>query len=82
MYGYSGALCDAARAYVTLRAIGVPFYLLSNFAEGCCIGFNEDGFTPLIIYLKGTAVTFALLLAMLSTQGGAGAGWGTLYTRV
>lgn len=73
LFGVDGALCDAARAYVTVRAIGVPFYLLSNFAEGCFIGFQEDSFKPLVIYLKGTAVTFVLLLAMLSRSGGAAA---------
>jgi len=67
--GVDPVLCASARAYVTFRAVGIPFYLITNFAEGCYIGFKEDSFTPLLMYCKGAAVTFALLIAMGATGG-------------
>eukprot|EP00959_Pyramimonas_sp_CCMP1952_P268090 5605427-Pyramimonas_sp.AAC.3 len=41
-----GIMVAAVHAYVTVRALGAPAFLISNFLEGCLIGMR-DAVTPL-----------------------------------
>eukprot|EP00242_Pyramimonas_sp_CCMP2087_P002282 CAMPEP_0198230778 /NCGR_PEP_ID=MMETSP1445-20131203/114849_1 /TAXON_ID=36898 /ORGANISM="Pyramimonas sp., Strain CCMP2087" /LENGTH=134 /DNA_ID=CAMNT_0043911349 /DNA_START=1012 /DNA_END=1412 /DNA_ORIENTATION=- len=54
-----GPMSAAVHAYVTVRALGIPFFLISNILEGCLIGLR-DAVTPLRVYLWSGVVAAVL----------------------
>uniref|UniRef100_A0A7S0WNI1 Protein DETOXIFICATION n=1 Tax=Pyramimonas obovata TaxID=1411642 RepID=A0A7S0WNI1_9CHLO len=55
----------AVHTYVTVRALGAPAFLISNFLEGCLVGMR-DAVTPLKVYARSGVVT-AVLMLLLAT---------------
>jgi Na+-driven multidrug efflux pump len=58
-----GPMSAAVHAYVTVRALGIPFFLISNILEGCLIGLR-DAVTPLRVYLWSGVVAAGLMAAL------------------
>jgi Na+-driven multidrug efflux pump len=46
MLGLESAVTAAVQCYVCIRAFGNPLFMMSNIAEGCCVGLR-DSMSPL-----------------------------------
>ena len=74
-----GGTAEAARTYVTIRALGAPFSLASYAILGTVLGRGEAGLALLLTtVLNGTNIVLSITLGLGLGWGVAGVAWATV----